>query len=239
MKVPTPHIEAKKGEIAKTVLMPGDPLRAKFIADTFLNDVTQYNWVRGMYGYTGNYKDKTISVQGSGMGCPSMAIYSQELYEGYEVDNIIRVGTCGAIQEELVIGDIILAMGACTNSNYSMQYGLAGTFSPIADYRMLTAAVEESKKMGVKCYIGNIVTSDFFYLETYDNVIQWKNMGCLAFEMETAALYMNAAYTGKNALTILTVVDQKITHSTTTSQERETSFTDMMKIALETAVEIQ
>lgn len=234
MNIPTPHIEAKEGEIAKTVLMPGDPLRAKFIAETFLNDVTQYNHVRGMNGYTGYYKGKRISIQGSGMGMPSMGIYSYELFNFYDVDNIVRIGTAGSISESAKIRDIVIGMGACTNSNYALQYNLPGTYAPIASYKLLQRAVETAKNQCVDVKVGNILSSDTFYGDT-PNSCDWSKMGVLAIEMEAAALYMNAARAGKNALCILTISDEILTGKETTSQERQTTFTTMMELALELA----
>ncbi|MDR1688013.1 MAG: purine-nucleoside phosphorylase [Clostridiales bacterium] len=234
----TPHLEANYGDIAETVLMPGDPLRAKFIAENFLENPRQYNSVRGMLGFTGTYKGKSVSVQGSGMGIPSIGIYSYELYKFYGVKNIIRIGTAGAIADELKIKDIVLAQGACTNSNYASQYNLSGTFAPIADYSLLTAAAENAKKKGVKFVAGNVLTSDTFYGADTNAAKVWKSMGVLAVEMECAALYMNAAYLQKKALGILTVSDHIFRDESASAEERRVSFTDMMVIALETAVSV-
>ncbi|MFZ2539443.1 MAG: purine-nucleoside phosphorylase [Oscillospiraceae bacterium] len=234
MSIPTPHISAKEGEIAKTVLMPGDPLRAKFIAETFLTDVTMYNEVRGMYGYTGYYKGRKISVQGSGMGMPSMGIYSYELFNFYDVDNIIRIGTAGSLCESVKIRDVIIGMGACTNSNYADQYNFPGIYAPIASYELLAKTVEIAKSQGVEVKVGNILSSDVFYGENPD-ISMWNKMGVMAVEMEAAALYMNAARAGKNALCILTISDEILTGKATTAQERQTTFTQMMEIALELA----
>lgn len=235
MSVPTPHIEARAGEIAKTVLMPGDPLRAKFIADNFLENAVQYNGVRGMLGFTGTYKGKEISVQGSGMGIPSIGIYSYELFNFYGVENIIRVGTAGGIHPDLKIKDIVIAMGACTDSNYAGQYNLSGSFAPIASYGLLEKAVASARQRGVSFKAGNVLSSDAFYRDDRDAMRNWLKMGVLAVEMESAGLYMNAARAGKNALCILTVSDCIFTGEATTSAERQTAFTDMMEIALETA----
>lgn len=236
MMIPTPHIEAKANEIADTVLMPGDPLRAKFIAENFLDNAVQYNGVRGMLGFTGTYKGKNISVQGSGMGIPSIGIYSYELFSFYGVKNIIRVGTAGGIHPDLKIKDIVIAMGACTNSNYASQYGINGVFAPIASYELLEKAVDAAKQKNVRFKVGNVLSSDVFYGDDGEAMKNWLKMGVLAVEMESAGLFMNAARLGKNALCILTVSDCIFTGEATTSAERQTAFTEMMEIALETAV---
>ncbi|MBE5733370.1 MAG: purine-nucleoside phosphorylase [Clostridiales bacterium] len=234
----TPHNSANKGDFAKTVLMPGDPLRAKFIAENFLQDVKLVNNVRGINGYTGYYKGKKVSVMASGMGQPSIGIYSYELFNFYDVDNIIRVGSCGSFDKDLHARDIIVAMGACTNGNYAMQYKLPGTFAPIASYNLLKLAVDECEKSGVKYKVGNIFSSDTFYDEA-NSGMEWAKMGVLGVEMESCALYCNAARLGKNALTICTVSDSFIyPEENTTAQERETSFTKMMEIALEVAIKV-
>ena len=233
--IPTPHIAAKEGDFAKTVLMPGDPLRAKFIAETFLTDAVLVNNVRGVNGYTGYYNGKRVSVMASGMGMPSIGIYSYELFKFYDVDNIIRIGTAGSLQPDLKIRDLAIAMGACTDSNYAAQYELPGTFAPIASFDLLRKAVDQAEKMGNVGYkVGNVASSDVFYSER-PTMEAWQKMGVLAVEMETAALYMNAARTGKNALTICTISDSLVTGEITTSEERQTSFADMMKVALEIA----
>lgn len=234
----TPHNSAEKGDIAKTVLMPGDPLRAKFIAENFLENPVCYNQVRGMLGYTGTYRGVRISVQGSGMGMPSMAIYSYELFNEYDVDNIIRIGTAGALPDNVNIRDIVIAMSASTNSNYASQYGLAGTYAPTASYRLLSEAVKAVEKFKLPHHVGNVLSSDTFYDES-GSLAQWKKMGVLAVEMETASLYMNAVRSGKNALGIFTVSDCPFRNLETTAEERQTSFTDMMKVALETAYQIE
>ena len=234
----TPHNSANKGDFAKTVLMPGDPLRAKFIAENFLEDVKLVNNVRGINGYTGYYKGKRVSVMASGMGQPSIGIYSYELFSFYDVDNIIRVGSCGSFDKDLHAKDIIVAMGACTNGNYAMQYRLPGTFAPIASYNLLKHAVEECEKIGVKYKVGNILSSDTFY-DDANSGMEWAKMGVLGVEMESCALYCNAARCNKNALTICTVSDSFIyPEENTTAQERETSFTKMMEIALEVAIRV-
>lgn len=236
--IPTPHIEANKGDIAKTVLMPGDPLRAKFIAETFLENAVQYNGVRGMLGYTGTYKGKKVSVQGSGMGVASIGIYSYELFAFYDVENIIRIGTAGSINLNLKVKDIVLAQGACTNSNFASQYKLSGTFAPISSFNLLEAAVKFTRQKGVNFSVGNVLTSDIFYSDDKTANDNWAKMGVLAVEMECAALFMNAAYLQKNALGILTISDHLLTGEETTAAERQTTFTTMMEIALETAISI-
>lgn len=231
----TPHNKAEYGDFAKTVLMPGDPLRAKFIAQNFLEDYKLVNEVRGMLAYTGKYKGKEVSVMGSGMGMPSIGIYSYELFSQYGVENIIRVGSCGAYTDKVKVRDVILVQAACTNSNFASQYGLNGTFAPIADFDLLLAAKNAADELGIKTAVGNIFSSDVFY-EGGEGWKKWAEMGVLGVEMESAALYMNAAKLGKKALTILTVSDHfVIKGEDTTSEEREKSFTEMMKIALEIA----
>lgn len=230
--MPTPHNSAQKGEIAKTVLMPGDPLRAEFIANEYLENITCYNKIRNMYGFTGTYKGKKVSVQGSGMGVPSIGIYSYELYHFYDVDNIIRIGSAGALREDVHLYDIVLAMGASTNSSYADNFRLSGTFAPIADFSLLEKAYTASKNKNINVKVGNVLTSDYFY-EEYPEPQKWGEMGVLAVEMETAALYMNAARAGKNALSILTISDSLVTKEETTAEERQTSFTQMIELALE------
>ena len=229
-KTPTPHIGAKYGEIAETVIMAGDPLRAKFMAENFLDDAVQFNNVRGMLGYTGSYKGKRISVMGHGMGGPSIGIYTYELYNFYGVKQIIRVGSAGSIKEDLHVGDLVIAMGACTNSNYAAQYELPGTFAPIADFGMLRRAAETCDRLGYRYQVGNVLTSDTFYTENPHNE-RWINMGVLAVEMEIAILYMNAARSGNKALAICTVSDHIITGEATTAEERQLTFTKMMDVA--------
>ncbi len=236
MSIPTPHIECKEqGIIAETVLLPGDPLRAKFIADTFLEDVVQFNTVRNMFGYTGTYKGKKISVMGSGMGIPSIGIYSYELIHFYGVKNLIRIGSCGSIREDVKIRDVIIGMGACTNSNYAAQYELPGTYAPIASWDLLNKAVTVASEKGINVKVGNILSSDTFYDAQKDSWKKWASMGVMGIEMEAAALYMNAAYAGVNALCILTVSDSLVTHEVTSAEERQNTFTQMMEIALELA----
>jgi purine-nucleoside phosphorylase len=235
MSIPTPHNEAKKGDIAKTVLMPGDPLRAKFIAETYLEDVVCFNNVRNMLGYTGTYKGKKVSVMGGGMGMPSIGIYSYELYHFYEVDNIIRIGSAGGIAEDVKLRDIVIGMGASTNSSYAKQYQLPGTYAPIADYGLLRKAVEAAEKMNIKTVVGNVLSSDTFYDDNKDANTLWRKMNILAVEMEAAALYMNAARAGKKALCILTVSDHVFTGESLSAEDRQLTFKDMMEIALEIA----
>lgn len=232
--IPTPHINAKMGDFAETVLMPGDPLRAKFIAETFLENPVLINNVRGIQGYTGTYKGKRVSVMASGMGMPSIGIYSYELFNFYDVKNIIRIGSAGAIHEDLNIKDIVIGMGACTNSNYVSQYGLPGNFAPIASYELLKKAVDEAQKHNVNFKVGNVYSSDTFY-DDQQRLKEWQRMGVLAVEMEAAALYMNALRAGKNALCICTISDKPFTGEASSAEERQTAFTQMMEIALEIA----
>lgn len=231
----TPHNAAKKGDIAETVLLPGDPLRAKFVADNFLENVTCYNTVRGMFGFTGNYNGRKISVQGTGMGIPSIGIYSYELIHFYGVKNLIRIGSAGGFDENVKVHDIVIGMGASTNSNFAHQYKLPGTFAPIADFELLEKAVKVAGEKGIPVKVGNILSSDVFYNDDKEAAVQWRKMGILATEMEAAALYMNAARAGVKALCILTISDHILTGEETTAEEREKSFTKMMEIALELA----
>lgn len=228
----TPHNSAKPGDFAKTVLMPGDPLRAKFIADNYLENVKLVNSVRNMLAYTGTYKGKEVSVMGGGMGMPSIGIYSYELYDKYGVESIIRIGSAGSYTEDCKLFDIVIGQGACTNSNFAHQYELPGTFSAIADYDLLSQAVEFCKEKKLPYHVGNIFSSDVFYDASKDQWKKWAKMGCLAVEMESYALYANAAYLGKKALCILTISDSFITHQETTAEERQNSFTAMMEVAL-------
>lgn len=238
MSVPTPHISAKYGEFAKTVLMPGDPLRAKLIAETFLDDVKVVNEVRGALGFTGKYKGAEVSVMTSGMGMPSMGIYSYELFNFYGVENIIRIGSAGALSDKLDLYDIVAAMSACTNSAYGSQFGLNGTFAPTASYALLKAFDKTCEKLGTIIHIGSVLTSDTFYSAEENCNEKWRGMGVLAVEMETAALYMNAAKAGKNALAVFTISDCPFTNKETTAEERQTKFTEMMTAALETAASL-
>ncbi len=235
-KLPTPHIAAtEKDAFAKTVLMPGDPLRAKYIAEKYLENAVLVNNTRGVQGYTGYYNGKKVSVMASGMGMPSIGIYSYELFNFYDVETIIRVGSAGAISPELKIRDVVFGMGACTNSSYAKQYRLPGYFAPIADYITLQRAVEVAEKLGVTPHIGNLLSSDTFY-DDANSLAEWQKMGVLAIEMECAALYMNAARAGKKALAICTVSDCPITSGEEcTAQERAQTFNKMIEIALEAA----
>ena len=233
----TPHNEAPRGAFAKTVLMPGDPLRAKFIAETFLEDAALVNNVRGIQGWTGTYQGTRVSVMASGMGMPSIGIYSHELFHEYDVDNIIRVGTAGAISPKLKLRDVVLGQGSCTDSNYAHQFGLGGTFAPIADFTLLETAAAAARRMGVEPAVGNILSSDVFYNKA-GNTLDWGRMGVLAVEMESAALYCNAAEAGKRALTVCTISDSLVTGEALPPADRQTTFTQMMEIALAVAVEM-
>ncbi len=245
LTTPTPHIEAKPGDFGKTVLMPGDPLRAKFIAENFLENPVLVNNVRGVQGHTGYYKGVKVSVMASGMGIPAIGIYSHELYNGYGVENIIRVGSAGAIQENIHLYDLVLAMGACTDSNFASQFHLPGTFAPIASYELLSAAVKAAEENGATYHVGNVNSSDVFYGDHegvpagLDSVYGLKKMGVMALEMEAAALYMNAARYGKRALCICTISDHVLTGEETTSAERQNAFTTMMKVALDVAAAME
>jgi purine-nucleoside phosphorylase len=229
----TVHINARRGDFAKTVLMPGDPLRAKSIVETYLTDVTLVNEVRGMLGYTGKYKGKPVSVMGGGMGSPSMGIYSHELFNFYDVDNIIRIGTAGAISDSLKLRDIVVAMGCCTDSNYISQFNLSGSFAPIASYYLLDGAVQAAKRKNVDIHIGNILSSDIFYSVNMEPLKRWRSMGVMAVEMESAALYINAAVARKNAICICTISNNIFTNESCSAKERQTSFNGMAELALE------
>lgn len=232
----TPHIDARPGDFGKTVLMPGDPLRAKFIAEHYLKDPVLVNNVRGVQGYTGTYKGVRVSVMASGMGMPSMGIYSYELFEFFGVEQILRVGSAGALRPEVELREIVLGAGACTNSDYAAQYHLRGSFAPIADFGLLQLCATEAEKLGLRYHVGNLLSSDTFYDAGEGDTLAWGKMGVLAVEMEAAALYMNAARCGKRALAICTVSDSMVTGKATTAAERQNSFTDMMELALNTAV---
>ena len=237
---PTPHIDASPCDFAKTVLMPGDPLRAKYIAENYFDDAVCINTVRGMYGYTGYYKGKRLTVMASGMGIPSMGIYANELYSVFGVENIIRIGSAGAMRDDIYVRDIVIGMGSCTDSNFASQYALPGTFAPIASYELLRLFCDEAEKMGIKYHVGNLLCSDVFYNDpdVESNRPKWAKMGVMAVEMESAGLYMTAARLNKRALAICTISDHLITGEATTSQERQTSFTEMIKLALECAIKI-
>ena len=234
----TPHIKATSADFAKTVLMPGDPLRSKFVAETFLENPVLVNNVRGIQGYTGTYKGVKVSVMASGMGMPSMAIYSYELFKEFDVENIIRIGTAGAFSDELRLKDVIVGMGTCTNSNFASQYHLAGTFAPLASYKLLKTCDRVAEKLGIDIHVGNILSEDNFYHDDPNVNDGWIKMGVLAVEMEAAALYMNAARLHKNALAICTVSDHLTRHEYATTEERRTAYTQMMEIALGMAVEL-
>ena len=234
----TPHNSAALGDFAKTVLMPGDPLRAKFIAENFLTDARLVNNVRGINGYTGTYQSVPVSVMASGMGIPSIGIYSYELYTQYGVENIMRIGSAGAMSEDVHVRDIVIGMGACTNSHFGDQYKLSGTFAPIASYTMMKTAIESAEDVGARYHVGNILSSDTFYSDDANANAGWMKMGVLAVEMEAAGLYMTAARLKKNALAICTISDSLITGEALPALERQNTFTQMMEIALRTAVKL-
>ena len=229
----TPHNAANKGDIAKTVLMSGDPLRAKFISENYLENPVCFNTVRNMLGYTGTYKGKQVSVMGHGMGMPSIGIYSYELFNFYDVDNIIRIGSAGSYRTDLKLGDLVIAEGACTDSNYVASFDLPGHYAPIADFGLLRKAVEAAEKLGVKYEVGNVVSSDVFY-NGLDRVNErWAEMGCICIEMEAAALYMNAAKAKKHALCMVSISDHLFKEEALSAEDRQTSFRNMMEVALE------
>lgn len=232
---PTPHNAASPEDIARTVLMPGDPLRAKFIAENFLTDAVCVNTVRNMLAFTGNYRDKRVTVMGGGMGMPSVGIYTYELFNFYDVQKIIRIGSAGTLSEKAGLRDVVIGVGASTDSRYAHQFGLPGTFAPIADFGLARAAAEAGERLGIKTVAGNILSSDVFYSDDADSLKKWQKMGILAVEMEAAALYMNAARAGKQALCLLTISDSPMTGEGLSAEERQNSFTDMMKLALEIA----
>ena len=233
----TPHNSAKAGDFARTVLMPGDPLRSAFIAETFLENPRLVNNVRGIQGYTGTYRGVPVSVTASGMGMPSMGIYCHELYKEYEVENILRIGSAGAISKKLKLRDVVAAQGVCTDSNFARQFQLPGTFAPIADFTLLETAVSAARSMGVEMPVGNLLSSDVFY-DASNSTMKWADMGVLAVEMEAAALYMTAAHLGRRALAICSISDSIVTGEALPAEDRQTTFTTMMKIALETAVKM-
>lgn len=238
LSYPTPHINAKPSDIAKTVLMPGDPLRSKFIAENFLENPVLFNNVRGIQGYTGTYKGVPVSVMASGMGMPSIGIYSYELYNAFGVENIIRIGSAGALQDNVNVRDIVLGMGASTNSAYAKQFGAHGTLSAIANYDLLRSAAETAEEMKLNFHVGNLLSSDTFYNDDPHANDAWLKMGVLAVEMEAAALYLNAARAGKRALAICTISDHIIKQEYLTAEERQTTFTEMMELALTVAVKM-
>lgn len=236
VKLPTPHIEAKLGEIEKTVIMPGDPLRAKFIADNFLENVKCFNTVRNILGFTGTYNGKAVSVMASGMGMPSMGIYSYELFNFYNVENIIRIGTAGTLHDDIKLMDLVLAAGACTDSNYAQQFGLNGSFAPIACFNLLQKAFQIASENKLNVKVGNVLSTDVFYHDNQQAMLSWKKMGVLAVEMEAAALYMNAARSHKNALCLLTISDLILKdNESLTAKERQESLGQMIKLSLELA----
>lgn len=230
---PTPHNAAQPKDIAKTVLMPGDPLRARYIADNYLEDVTCFNTVRNMLGFTGTYRGSRVSVMGSGMGMPSMGIYSYELFNFYGVDAIIRVGSAGAISPQLQLKDVVIGMGACTDSDYAAQFELPGSFAPIASFDLLERAVNTGHTRSIPIQVGNILSSDAFYTDAPNCNLRWQKMGVLAVEMEAAALYMNAARAGKQALCLLSISDSLVTGEALSAEERQMGFHQMMEIALD------
>ena len=240
MSVPTPHITAKPGEFAKTVLMPGDPKRSHFIADNYLERAVLVNDTRGVQGYTGYYKGVPVSVMASGMGIPSIGIYSWELYSEYGVENIIRVGSAGALQDDLHVRDLVIGLGACTDSNFAHQFGLNGSFAPIADYTLLRTAADCAAASGLRVRVGNLLSADNFYDGGgVDGQDRWKQMGVLAVEMEAAGLYMNAARLGKRALAICTISDHIYLPENLSAEERQNSFREMILLALDTAVAME
>lgn len=236
---PTPHIDATPDDFGKTVLMPGDPLRSKFIAEHFLENPKLVNNVRGVCGYTGTYKNTKISVMASGMGMPSIGIYSYELFNFFDVENIIRVGSAGGMSTDVKVRDIVIGMGASTTSAFANQYRIPGTIAPIASYPLMKKAIDVCERMGLRYHVGNLLSSDTFYCDNSEQSAAFMKMGVLATEMEAAALYLTAARAGKNALAICTISDHLITGEETTAAERETTFTDMMKVALDAAVEME
>ena len=235
---PTVHIRAEKNQVAKTVLMPGDPLRSKFIAENFLENAQLFNNVRGVQGYTGTWKGARVSVMASGMGMPSIGIYSHELYNGFDVEQIIRIGSAGALREDVAVREIVFGMAACTNSNFAAQFHMAGTVAPIADYGLLRLAVDNAERLGARIHVGNILSADTFYKDVTEDTTRWNRLGVLAVEMEAAALYLNAARAGKKALAMCTISDHLLRDEALSAEERETSFTQMMEIALDTAKDL-
>lgn len=236
---PTPHIDARPGDFAKTVLLPGDPQRAQFLAEHYLQDARLVNNVRGVQGYTGTFEGVPVSVMASGMGMPSMGIYSYELYRFFGVKNILRIGSAGALSRDIRVRDIVLGMGACTNSRFAHQYGLPGTFAPIASYPLLRVCANEAERQGISVHIGNLLSSDTFYDADPAAAGKWAGMGVLATEMEAAALYLTAAQCGGRALAICTVSDHILTGESTTAEERRATFTQMMELALRTAMRLE
>ena len=235
-RTPTPHNEAIAGQVAPFVLMPGDPLRAKRLAETYLEDVEQFNGVRNMLGYTGTYQGSPVSVMGSGMGMPSIGIYSYELFNFYGVESIVRIGTAGGVAPSVRLRDIVLGMGACTDSNYAHQFNVPGTLAPIADFGLLRRAADAAERLGYPARVGNVLSSDVFYNDDPEAEHRWAKMGVLAVEMESAALYLNAMRAHKRALTVLTVTDVVSRGEALTAEERQESLTQMMEVALSLAL---
>lgn len=231
--VPTPHIGAKMGEIAPTMLMPGDPLRAKFIAENYLENAVCVNTIRNMLAFTGEYQGKRVTVMGGGMGMPSVGLYTYELFNFYDVRQIIRIGTAGTLSERVNLRDVVIGVGACTDSSYGAQFRLPGTFAPIADFDLARAAAEAGERLGIRTAAGNILSSDVFYSDDTGALESWRKMGILAVEMEAAALYMNAARAGKRALCLLTISDAPLRGESLSPEDRQTGFRDMMRLALE------
>ena len=245
MKIETPHIVADSKDFAQTVLMPGDPLRSQYIAQNFLTEAKLVNNVRGIQSYTGLYRGTRVSVMASGMGMPSMGIYSHELFTRFEVQNILRIGSAGSIHPQIHVRDLVLGQGACTDSNWAAQFHMPGTFAPIASFEMLCTCVEACKQVGANWHVGNLLSSDSFYgdheavPEGLDSPYAWSKMGVMAIEMEAAALYMNAARYGKRALAICTISDHVLTGESLSAADRQNSFTQMMEVALETACALE
>lgn len=234
---PTPHINCTPDKIAKTVLMPGDPKRSELVATKFLKDAVLFNDVRGVKGYTGTWKGVPVSVMASGMGMPSMGIYSYELYNAFGVENIIRIGSAGAMRADIKVRDIILGMGACTDSAYASQFNFGGAYAPICDFGLLEKAVTIGREKNFNVHVGNILSSDIFYNDSPEANLRWRKMGVLGVEMEAAALYMNAARAGKHALAICTVSDSLVTGEALSAEDRQNTFNEMIELALDVAVE--
>ncbi len=235
----TPHIEAKKGDFAKTVLMPGDPKRAEFIAKNFFADARLVNDIRGVKGYTGLYKGKRASVMASGMGMPSIGIYSYELYKFFDVENIIRIGSAGSMREDIKVRDLVFAMATSTNSSFGAQYALPGIYAPCADFALLSRALENAKRLGATTHVGNVLSADTYYDDDPETLSKWAKMGVMAVEMEAAALYMTAARLGKRALALCTVSNSILTGEEMPVEDRERTLTQMIETALDTAVEFE
>lgn len=237
-EAPTAHIGATPREVANVVLMPGDPKRSRFIAENFLEGAVLFNDLRGVQGYTGTYRGRRVSVMASGMGMPSMGIYSYELFTAFGVEAILRVGTVGGMAKEVRVRDLILGMGASTDSAFAAQYHLPGSYAPLCSYPLLSAAARIAEEHGMRYHVGNLLSTDVFYWDDPTDNERWRCLGILGVEMEAAALYMNAARLGKQALAVCTVSNHLLTGEETTAAERETTFTDMMTVALETALTV-